>query len=320
MTARLTSLPPEVLAIVFSHLRPRALRQCLLVNSAFRILAIPQLYSYIDVGGDTRSPTFSLLDENSMIKKEEPGRSLKPQTIPRDLSCLTVHSHEHCRERWFDTFTSPSLSSLILSCRVLKVHLGAPDDKDSIASVHARYFGLNDNEGQPAIIPRVHPLHCHLLHYALEDAHIDKLVLHNVPVVYGNVDPDLLGLSAFKTVKEAVLVLNVDSMNSTNVSAIDWHSSECVNCQAWLGDDEGWQPCLQEEVLQLPKTGSMASALPPNVEELTVVFRTPRPGMEVTPSCCRALEPCSDCTEAGVEDDWSPDAKGRHRSCWEEEY
>lgn len=42
--------------------------------------------------------------------------------------------------------------------------------------------------------------------------------------------------------------------------------------------------------LRYPATGSIASALPPNLEELTFVFWNPVPGDEVSPLCCCSRE------------------------------
>lgn len=230
--SRLPKLPPEVLSIVTSHLRPQALRQCLLVNSAFNALVQPQLFCYISASGDMMVPTFSLIRDSSTTRAlGVTGVVDLDHPIPSDLSRLTVHAHSHCCWGEREPFSSPSGSSVISSCRVLKIHLASPDDMDSLTSAHSNYYNLDGDEPDPTPEgPFVRSLQCHILHHSLENACIDKLVLRGVPVIYGNVNPDLFASSAFETVKEAVLVFDIDSMNSTNASTVDTYRTDCFEC------------------------------------------------------------------------------------------
>lgn len=322
MRSHLTNLPPEVLSAVFSHLRPRALRQCLLVNSAFNALVRPQLFSYVAAFDDTGKPFFILLYDLAIMRAlEVTGEVDKLQPLPKELGYLLVYSHQHCCHREREPFSSPSGSQIISSCRVLNVHLTSPNSKDSISSAHPIYF---DPEGrlidQQPVGPFLQPLQCHILHFALENARVDKLVLRNVPVIYGNVDPDLIAASAFETVKEAVLVLEIDSMNEANTSTVTEHLSDCFKCSEEEHDGiEVVRPCLNPGELQRPEIGSLASAVPPNVRDLTFVFWTPRPGTDVTPSCCTPLRQCSDCEEDDGNGEGDGDAD-KQSSCWQEKF
>ncbi|EKD04796.1 hypothetical protein A1Q2_00907 [Trichosporon asahii var. asahii CBS 8904] len=320
MRSHLTYLPPEVLSTVFSYLRPRALRQCLLVNSAFNTLVRPHLFRYIAAFGDEAEPCFFLLHDNSFLEALAViGDIDEDQPIPKDLSYMCLFAHAHCCNREREPFSSPTGSPFISSCRVLNVHLALPDDEDNISSAHADYF----NPGwrlvdRPLEGPYLQPLQCHILHHALEDARVDKLVLRNVPVIYGNVDPDLLPPSAAETVKEAVLVLNVDSMNEANRSLVEDYLAESFDCFEEEHDGiESVRPCMEPGELERPEIGSLASAVPPNVEDLTLVFWTPRPRTDATPTCCMPVPLCEECETKDSED--TSDAE-KQPSCWQEKF
>lgn len=295
MVDRLTNLPPEVVSLVLWHLRPRDLRQCRLVNSAFNTL-VPPLYSrYLIYDGDDFTFPFVI-----------PDPAAHDNTIPRHINRLTVKPHDHCcsESRSFHQIHTGLVS--FSSCQVLAVNLTPPDEEDDIASAHYRHF-----DPCPSGAVAMQPFYCSALHLALQNAKIDKLVLRNVPVAYGNVDPDLLDFAAFQTVREAVLLLDVNSMSEHNTSTLyDWYDF-----------DDFYEPvCIAAAPeLSFPEVGSLASALPPNVEDLTFVFWTTRPATEVAPFCCTTYETYSDC---GDDDEVDSDREPAvHQfSCWEERF
>lgn len=309
MQEHLTRLPPEVVSLILGHLRPRALGQCLLVNSAFKALVFPLLSRFVLIDEFYGRVTFPLLGGYRCRWRG----SDRPRSFPRHLSSLTVLPHEHFSappegETFFNFASPPQVSS----CRVLTVHLFAPDDYDNLSSAHVF-------NGYPGPAPEaedledghyVRPLQCYMLHFALENARIDKLVLRNVPVVWGRVDPDLLSLSALQTVREAVIVLNADGMSDIHTGIIeDWNCSE---------DVEGEPVCAELfESLAYPLKGSIGTTLPRNAEELTFVFWTPKPAQEVSPSCCSASgRPTRYNDESG--DYGTFDRGDEHESCWED--
>lgn len=151
MRSHLTNLPPEVLSAVFSHLRPRALRQCLLVNSAFNTLARPHLFRYIAAFGDEAEPCFFLLHDNAILEAVAViGDIDEDQPIPKDLSYMRLFAHAHCCNREREPFSSPTGSPFISSCRVLNVHLALPDDEDTYP---ARMLTISTQDGGLPIDP-----------------------------------------------------------------------------------------------------------------------------------------------------------------------
>lgn len=301
LTNSWTGLPPEIVSLVLWHLRPRELGRCLLVNSAINALVRPLLSGYVVT--EAENVTYPFMGEHP------------PRLVPRNVHCLTVLPHLDCYESDRIPFMSTSGLPLISSCRVLKVMLDFPDDEDHIASPHPYYFpppqeeDSDDNSVDEECIS-VHPLECRILHFALQDAQVAKLVLRHVPLVYGNVNPELMSSSAFCTVSEGVLVFKVGAM-SQSVDGVfeDWH----------MNHDEDIPLCLAcPEVLNFPVIGGLDCALPPNVERLTFVFWTSRPGEEVAPPCCRVREPWD---WSGAEDnrmEGSSEPEAGHKSCWEE--
>lgn len=270
-------------------------------------------------------PTFSLIRDSSTTRAlGVTGVVDLDHPIPSDLSRLTVHAHSHCCWGEREAFSSPSGSSVISSCRVLKIHLASPDDMDSLTSAHSNYYNLDGDEPDPTPEgPFVRSLQCHILHHSLENACIDKLVLRGVPVIYGNVNPDLFTSSAFETVKEAVLVFDIDSMNSTNASTVDTYRTDCFECSRTEHEgDEVLQPCFNPGQMQFAEIGDLASGVPSNVEDLTYIFWSPKPNTDITPSCCRLLEPCPDCEDDCFGDsdpaESTRDSAGEHVACWQE--
>lgn len=197
MRSDLPDLPPELISLILAQLRPRALRRCLLVNSAFHTLAQPIRSAY--------ASTYVVLDDESEVALpllRDNTKTSIPQCAPKDVSCLTVRVHDRCSTQVRSFFPSPERSPLISSCQVLKVHLAPPDDNVHMANPHKFYFPRApwgededeyDTEDDPLedCVMSKGPLECQVLHFALEDATITKLVLRDVPLVYGNVDPNL---------------------------------------------------------------------------------------------------------------------------------
>lgn len=270
---KLPRLPTEILGLILWHVRPHDLRKCLFVNSTFYALAQPLFNRYAATDG---SGFFFPLSSDESLRVA----SFSPQSAPLDLLKLNVHPHTHCYPSDHEKMTLPSIAS----CRVLSIGLRVPDNEDHMASAHTAHFRDDPEHFDPTEEFSLRPLHCHMLHVVLDNAFVDKLVLHNVPAVYGNVDPDLIAESAFRTIREAVLLLNLDSLGYTNEHVMDrWHATH----KPWERICE-----ISPESLEYPR-GSIATALPPNVEELTFVF-TPtdheldEPEGDAIPYCCHA--------------------------------
>lgn len=323
-----TGLPPEIISEVLQYLRPPALRRCLRVNSAFNALVQRPLAACVSgyVVADGRGVAYPHIKDTGEEQEQQPGLLRRPtrgrvRPVPKDIRCLTVAKHERCNSQTRKPFASSTGTPRINSCAVLQVILASPNDRDHFASPHSVYYpraltAYPESDGEPFDYPEeeaeymcVEALECQLLHFALEDATVTKLVLKDVPLVYGNVDPDLLFMSASQTIEEAVIVYKMWSMSASNDDATeDWY---------YHGDGE--PICLQApERLAYPAQGSIGSAIPPNVKSLTLVFWLRRPGDEVTPLCCRVPDPwdCwSDDDEDG--DDGTSETEDGHESCWE---
>lgn len=308
----LTNLPPEVMSLVLGHLRPRDLRRCMLVNSAINALVRPCFSRYVATRGFSLEVVFPLIkgsDENEALQHAQ-----QSSVVSRDLSCLIVHPHDYCG-KW-ELSSSPSKPSSLSSCRVLRIHLGFPDHIDNIARTHIiDDIDTDEDSIEPSGGPDLWHLPCDFLLHALESARIEKLVLRKVPVIYGHVDPDLVPFPASTTVREAVMVLDVDSMSFSNEFLIYDYGTLCST--------EGPICADPPEELEYPQTGSIASALPPNVEELTFVFWGPSPDKEVAPSCCYAHEICPECPDNSGYDSGSSvssDETEEQTSCWEDNF
>lgn len=228
---------------------------------------------------------------------------------PENLSCLTVTAHTQCYEESRLPFASIAGFSFVSSCQVLRVMLECPDDIDNVASSHYYHFPDLPNSYDGSYFDAtvgdyicVHSVECQLLHFALEDAWVDKLVLRNVPLVYGNVDPDLLAPSATQTIREAVIVFDIEAMGLSNDERL--HEWCRFGCDGSI--------CMNDrERLCFPNIGSIGSAVPQNVDELTFVFWTNQPTREVAPMCCYVTETY----EEGGDHLSVPNVE--HTSCWE---
>ncbi|EJT45719.1 hypothetical protein A1Q1_05868 [Trichosporon asahii var. asahii CBS 2479] len=354
-----TGLPPEVVSQILWHLGPPALRRCLRVNSSFNALAQRPLAACVSayVAADGKGMTFPHIKESTAEQKKQqsvpqavppfvpqthasppitalsqlyrpqqnpaPGQSSAvPKRIPENLRCLTVGKHWRCYPGSRTPFAASLETPIISSCRVLKVLLASPDDRDHIASPHSDYFPLSlsarlelsevseDDTDIPYEYVCVLPLECQLLHFGVKDADICKLVLRNVPLVFGNVDPGLLPLTTSHRIQEAVIAFNLYSMSSSNGDAME----------SWYGG--GDDPICSEapEELAYPAIGSIGSGVPPNVESLTFVFWTYCPEEVSAPPCCyvRELWDCMEEEEHHLDEDGDRESEPPHESCWEE--
>ncbi|EKD04797.1 hypothetical protein A1Q2_00908 [Trichosporon asahii var. asahii CBS 8904] len=305
MASSLTNLPPELISSILAHLRPRALRQCLLVNSAFNVLAQHMLMMHASgyVVVDQHGVSFPLI-------KGVPEQ--QNSLVPENISCLTVTEHYNCYKKGRLPFASSAGLPLVSSCRVLRIILNSPDVEDNITGSHYTEFSnpLDPDDFDEGVDVEgkyicVHFVYCQVLHFALEEATVDKLILRNVPLVHGNVDPDFLAPSVSQTIREAVIVFDPEAASYSNNERLEdwdqfWHDG--LICKQGFG------------LLDYPVIGDIACSVPPNVEELTFVFWTDRPTKEVAPACC-----CVTKSWDGYEDRFLV-RNVKHTSCWEEDF
>lgn len=315
MNNRHPGLPPEIVTIILRHLRLSDLRQCLLVSSALNAAVQPLLCRFVRI--QDHGVSFPYAEDNAPFLVNDAFPPDNPAIILHDLDCIEVDQHDLFPDPEWAVCRSNLPAFQISSCRVLVVNLGLPDVDFNIASVHS----APDIDDIPAQHhpPLSHPSSCNFIRTALGGVAVDKLVLRDVPLAYGRMDPDMLSVATAWTVQEVVVTFDATSTSLDHFIGLEkWR--ERYTCEEWTV-----RPC--EEQIDGPVVYELESIFLPTAKDFTFVFWAPKPGVEVATECCNYLEtiaadagehfpPCT-CLSSEDHEEFDLD---RHFSCWEEEF